>query len=315
MTTTTTLELGDLIDEVLDLIYRDTERPRRVVVGADALASGADTTFTVSTSAAEINVGDIIEFALERTLVTAKSTDATPVITVKRQFAGDPTAGTRATGTEGVLNPLWPRRKVRDAILRAFRGPLATYLPLVLDTTVVTPTNKYYVNVPATAINVERVAYFATTTGDSTGDPVQWCELTGWDFVPYMPTATISTTKFITLPRGLAAGLTLHVAYSAHYAWSGGTNDPAETETVTINLGATDLPALYTAARLVMGRELTRLELDKVEEWNQEEAIRQGTNLRVVRELWGDFFRRLDEARRQVPRSHHRVYKKMRRIG
>jgi hypothetical protein len=315
MATTTTLTLSDIIDEVLDLIYRDTERPRRVVVGSNALSSGSDTTFTVSTDADDINVGDIVEFDQERTLVTAKSADATPIFTVKRAFGGDPTAGAVATGDEGNLNPLWPRRKVKDAVLRAFRGPLGTYLPLVLNTTLTTVSNQYYLEVPAAALEVIRVGYFATTTGDSTGTPVEWVELTGWDYVPYLATGASTTTKLLTIPKGLAAGLELEVAYTAHYAWSGGTASPAEDETVTIELGATDLPALYVAARLVTGRELTRLELDRVEEWNHEAAIRNGVNLRVVSALWGDFYRRLDEARRQERRPKHRTYRKMRRVG
>lgn len=31
--------------------------------------------------------------------------------------------------------------------------------------------------------------------------------------------------------------------------------------------------------------------------------------------MTGDFYRRLDEARRIVPRSRHRTYRKMRRVG
>jgi hypothetical protein len=101
----------------------------------------------------------------------------------------------------------------------------------------------------------------------------------------------------------------LIVTYQAPYTFTG----TGEAATVDVPLGSEDLAPLWAAAYGLSRREVSRSELDKIEEWNQDQAYRQGVNLRLVQQTWGEFYRRLDEARKiqYVPR--HRPYRKMAR--
>ena len=59
---------------------------------------------------------------------------------------------------------------------------------------------------------------------------------------------------------------------------------------------------------------MSRLDLDTLGEWNQDAAIRGGQNLRLMRELWGEYYRRLDEARSIYSVPKHRPYRKMPKV-
>lgn len=318
----TTSTLAQLLDEALDLLYRHTERPLEVVVGSNALADGADTTLTLNTSAQwdAVNVTDVLEYKQELLLVTAKSADATPVFTVVRQYAGTPLEGGAATNERLLLNPLWKRHSVRQRVVRALDGPLAAHFPGVFTTTIARPTNKSYISAPTLCTDVLQVGYFWTNTNDE-----DWVDLAGlWRWDPYV--GGTNSTGIIKIPGAVpgknpnGTTLNLTVVHEAPYVWKnadGSTDtDPEENDTVDLPHGGADLPALYAAAYLLTGRELTRLELDMVSEWNHEEAVRRGFNIQIIREAWQTFYRRVDEARRaRPPLPKTRAYRKLRRIS
>ena len=87
MATTTTVTLGGLIDDTLEMLYRTSERPFQVTVGSSALDSPTDTTLTVD-DASRVQATDVLEIGDELMLITAKSDDSTPVLTVSRGYAG-----------------------------------------------------------------------------------------------------------------------------------------------------------------------------------------------------------------------------------
>lgn len=310
MSSSTTATLSDLLEETLAILYRANERPAQCTLGSDALSSTSDTSFTLAGTYTAVQATTVMEFGQELILVTDRTADAIPTFTGARGYAGSPRS-THLTGEVGLISPLWTRFEVRRAILRAFAGPLTTYLPNLTTSTVTTTANQYFASLPATTIEVFRVAV-SQISGSSLS---VWDEITQWDFHEDVPTSVVATGKMLTFPYGFPAGQALHVTYQTPYAWSGGTADPAETETVSIPSTALDLPALYAAACQVMGREITRLELDRIEEWNQEAAIRQGINLKIATAMWQEFYRRLDEAKRVQNIPRRRPYRKMRQQG
>ena len=87
MATTTTLTLGGLLDDTLEMLYRASDRPFQVEVGSNALDSATDTQLTVS-DASRVQQTDVLEFGDEMCLVTGKSSDATPVVTEARATPG-----------------------------------------------------------------------------------------------------------------------------------------------------------------------------------------------------------------------------------
>lgn len=303
MATLTTLTLQELIEETLSRLYRTTERPRQVVIGSDALSSTSDTTLTLSSGTVP-SVSDVLEVGQELLLVTAVSADATPVITVSRGYAGTP-AVAAASGTIGVVNPLWARFEVRRAILRAFSGTLTVYLPSIVSEAYSSGTGLQYVELPEDTLEVLAVSHMDSNSG-------LLSELYGWHFREDLPASVVASGKLLRVAFAYSAGDEIIITRHAAYAWSD--TPPTEASTITLPSFGEDLPALYASAYLVMNREVSRLELDRIEEWNQEAAIRQGVNLRMAQSLWTEFYRRLDEARRVQNRPKIRPFVKMQRV-
>lgn len=303
MATSVTLTMGDLIDEALDLLHRPVERPRRVVVGSNALSSASDTQLTLSDGADLVQVTSLLEFGQEVVLVTAKSSDADPLFTVQRSYLGGD-AGAVATGAVGYLNPPFPRYQVQRAIEQSIRS-LETWVPNLTTEVYNRVASRRYIQLPATTIEVVR----AQLLNDET---FRWSDLAGWEFVEDLPSSVVSTTKILKVPASVEDDTNVYVTRQTQYAWS--TTPATETSTISLPFGANDVPVLYAVARLSTGREVSRLEVDNVTEWNKEAAIRGGVNLRMVRDLWADYYRRLDEVRRNQNVPRHRPFRKMARL-
>lgn len=312
--------LGELIDDSLEYLYRDAERPRTVVLGADALASVSDTSFTLATSGdwEAVEPLDVLENGRELVVVTAKSSDATPVFTaVRGQLGTTDVRQTAASGAVLTLNPQWTRLRVQKAIERCLRRAMPVTVPSLTTTQVQVGQDKRILEVPATAIDVKRVAWYDTERGE-------WFTLDGWEFVDDVPVAISSTGKMVTLhQRATRLGNVnggnvqpyFQVTYQVPYSWeTGGTSPASEADEIELPMSALDVPVLYAAAYLHLGRELTRLELDRVEEWNQDQAMRQGANLRLVKTAWDSYYQAIDDVRRTQTVPRHRPFRKMRKI-
>jgi hypothetical protein len=236
-------------------------------------------------------------------LVTAKSSGT---LTVQRGYAGTPRGGPYDTGYVLLKNPLWTRQKVRNQILRGLRGTISATVPRIKTATVEVPSTRSYVEVPLDALRVLEVGYL-TNAG-------RWRTVNGWQEVSDLPSVGIegvASGRLLTLPSAArTAGTDLFVKYQAPYEFW--TTDPTEEETVDLFYSSEDLPPLYAAAFLVAGREISRLELNKVEEWNREEMAKAGVNVRTVAQLWQQFYRRVDEVRKLQVVPRHRPYRKMR---
>jgi hypothetical protein len=312
-----------MVEDALDLLYGPNERPLPVTLGSNALTSSpADTTLTLaaSTDWDAVNVSDILESAQERMLVTGKSADATPVFTVIRGYSGT-TPVAAATGASLLVNPLYYRDRVSASVQRCFKRPMPRYLPFVTTTTKTPTSNQYYVDLPADTVDVFRVGYMRIIVSAQQPKRVTWFD--GWEFIDDAdPSLGGGTGKLLTLPPELVVVginvpsiLTLYITYQTAYTWvTGGAAPASEADTIKVPLGAEDIPSLYAAAYIVAGRELSRLEIDKVEEWNHEAAVRQGVNIRIVRERWTEFYQAVEEVKsvQRVPR--HRPYRVRRRV-
>jgi hypothetical protein len=303
----TPLVMSDVINETLDYCHRYTERPKQIVMGATAIAASTDTQITLQ-AGQTVNTSDVLEFGQELMLVTAVSSDATPVVTVSRGYLATTIASSVPTGTVGDVNPLYPRYQVQRAIERCFLG-LNNKLPFIASETYFREPDRQYVILPANTLDVLEVGYFSTSTMLlGAADTFRYTEIGGWQFVQDLPASTWPS-KILRVPSWITNDLQLVVKRRAPYAWS---DTPVlETSTISLPVPANDVPVLFAAAKLVAGREVSRSELDKVEEWNHEAAIRGGVNLRLLQGMWGDYYHRLDELRglQYVPK--HRPYRKM----
>ena len=282
-----TLTMGDLIEEVLDVMYRVTERPRQLVLTA-AVASN-DTSITVDSGSADrIAATDVLE--IDRELMLATSNPASGVVNVSRGYAGT-TAAAHSSGDVGSIGPDYPRTQVDREIRRAFQT-IQTYLPLIETETVYPPDAEGVAEamrpLDENTIDVLEVRYQNPYTTDIR--PLQG----RWEFVDWLPADVDGgyTGKALAVPMNYRAE-PLIVTYQCIYAWTG-SGDNAK---VRIAAGGESLPSDFAAAKLFLGREVSRQEFDQIEEWNQVEAARRGQNLRMAQALWGRFYQRLDEVK------------------
>lgn len=293
--------MSEMIDQTLSELYRLSERPYQTTVGSNDLTSlAADVTLTLGDGTL-VNVSDILEVDAELLLVTGKSADATPVFTVTRRYAGTALAA-HAVDSVVLKSPEFTRTQVKSRIERFFSGPAHTYLPSITSESMQRQPDLQYVIMPATTVRILSVRHFNTLTG-------RVIDVAGWRFEEDLPTDVVATTKLLRLPAIISDDDELVVSWQTTYAWS--PTPVTEASTISAPLGVEDLPVLWASAYLVSRREVTRLELDTVEEWNQEQATRLGVSLRQVRDLWGEFYRRVDEARKTQYIPRHRVFRKM----
>jgi hypothetical protein len=297
MPATVSVSLGALIDEALDGLYRSAERPAQVIVGSNALGTTSDTQLTLSSGS--VDVTDRLEGpAGELMLVTAKSEDATPVYTVSRGYLGT-TKAVQGTGTVLLKNPAFTRSEVTRWIQRAVSSFMNAELPYVEIKEYSRHSTFQYIELPSDSIDVFRVRHFGELDG-------RVADVGGWRFEE-VPTDVVASGKILRVSAGVTEDDELIVDVWRPYSWS----DNTEAGTVPLPLAGRDIPVLWAAAYGQSRREVSRAELDKIEEWNQEQAIRAGVNLRLVRDMWGEVYRRTDEAKEvhRTPRS--RVYRKM----
>jgi hypothetical protein len=302
MSTTVSLTVSEMIETVLAEAYRHTERPLPLVVGSnDLTASSADNTLTLSLNGGNVQVGSVMEFGQELLLVTSK--DSTPTFTVLRGHAGT-TIAAHPQNDAGVLDPYWTRADVQRALVRSVSW-MNSNLPKIATSTLTVATSKFFAEVPANTIKVLEVGINSTNFQD-------YKRIGPWEFVEDLPVSVSSTTKIVKVPTTVGATTSLIVKRQVPWAWetSQARTPASESDTLLLYVGSEDLPTLFAAAYLTARREVSRTDLDRVEEWNQEAAIRQGYNLRLMQALWQEVYRRLDEAKRNVNTPRFRVYRK-----
>lgn len=304
MSVTETLTVSSMIEDTLEKLYRTGERPRIVTMGATNLVDNAAVSFTVQSGDEDLlNVTDVVEFADELILVTGKSSATPPVFTASRGYANTTAVG-HAVGAVGQKNPQWGRRQVRRALERYFDRAGNLWLPNIVSAVKNTTIDKYFVEMPADTMRVLEVSYMHPTSG-------RIVFIDNWTFHPRVPTAKVTSGKALRTPAIVDESDDLLVTYQTAYSFTGSGN---EADTIVVPVGSQDLPCQYAAAYLLAGRELSRTEVDHVEEWNQEQAARSGLNIRLMREMWGQFYRSIDEARRLIDVPRHRPFRKMRHI-
>lgn len=285
-----TLTLGDLVNRVqLDIL--DTGGQGKRVVISQAITTSSQTTFTLA-DATGVNITDLIELGDELMLVTAKSSDPTPVITVARGYFHT-VAGTYAINSVAYVNPRYPRVKIAEAVKRSFSRIDAMGVHLLKSSTVNRVADHAYTEMPVDCRDVLQVLYWGTDG--------RLLELTGWRYYDDLPVAKFSTRKALNLPNYIEDTDELEVVYRAAYRWSTYPDPPVAASTIQIAEGCEDLPVLYASALLVSNREISRMEIDRSEEWNQSAMTGQGQSTALVRAKWQEFYRALDEARR-IPR-------------
>lgn len=301
---TVAISLGTLVDRTLTALQGPESEPAFTRINGTVTTSGDISTFLVD-DPDNISVSNWLQVGAETMLVTAKSADTDPIITVQRGYYRS-TTETLANDNLVHINPRYPRVRVAEAIKRCFNRLESLGLPLVETTTITRETDLKYAEVPANTRDVLRIFYLGTD-----GHPLN---IDGWEYID--AGESISTTgKLVRLPRYVANADTLYMQYRVPYRWASYPDEPNETDEVSMIEGTEDLPVLYAVAWLLGGREIQRQEADVSTEWNEAEPSRNGASISLLRFRWQEFYQAVDLARRLVPAMPlHRPYRKMPRL-
>ena len=302
MATTETLILSDLIDEALAYLYRAQERPRPATLHAN-MAADATTLQVTAATETQVHITTLLECESELMLVTGVDRTTTPdTFTVSRGYA-DTTAVAHTAATAPVLiNPLFPRREIDRKLREFFATTANTWLPKMesVKSSTTSDTAKW-IAMPADCVRVLEVRHWSTNTG-------KIVHVGNWEMHENLPTADFATGKALAVSAAIFSADELIITYIVPHEWVG---TGTEADEITLTFGTRDIPILYAAATTITGRELTRLELDHIEEWNATQAIAQGVPVRYIQQLWNQFYRRIDEAKRLQYVPKHRPYRKM----
>lgn len=300
---TVSVSLATLINNTV--LRLEGSNDRALVTTINDAIDADDTSITVA-DAAGISISDVLELESESVLVTAKTDDAVPVITIARGYYFS-TAATHAAATVCSVNTRYPRVRIATAIQSAFGRMEALGLPLVMSDNYSRTTDKKYVLLPAATRDVLAVYYTAT-------DGRLW-PLDGWTYFDTMDPAEFATGKILRLPRYLQNEDSIQIVTRIPYRWDSYPDPPDDTAEITLYEGTEDLPCLYACAWLLASREISRMNVDRAEEWNQGEASRGGISASVLRLQWQEFYRSLEEAKRLVPAMPvHRPYRRTPRL-
>jgi len=277
----TTVTLGELTDRALNELEAPEERGHQVVLTGDVDSSA--TTFLTSDLSVLSNT-TLIEFEDELVLVT----DAT-VPTVMRGYYGT-TPASHANGTVGYLSPRFPRYRVAQGVISGVKRLEALGLPFFRTSTHTITSRR--VEIPEDVRDVISVQY---------EDAQDIIHDAGFTFYPDLPLTESSTGKAIQLKRLWAADDVIWVTSRIPYRWSTHPSAPDASATIELPEGMEELPALYAAAWMVSGREISRTELDRSTEMSENLPSAGGAGAAIVRNKWQEFYRSLDELRRLEP--------------
>jgi hypothetical protein len=298
--------LDALIDDTLQEVAQYDERGYRVQLDGTGLPATNSNTLSL-VNAERVSTSDVIEFGDELVLVTDVSAAATPVVTVARGYDGT-TPAVHAGTSLGLVNPQFARARVGRALQTAMTRLDAARIFIVKAQTFSRTPGLQYIVMPEDCRQVIRVGVFDESTGRFEEN------VDGWRFFDNLPTTNVSTGKIVRVPRFVMDDDELAVTYRSAYRWSTYPNDPDGPATITLPEGAQDLPALYAAARLCSHREMSRIDLDRSEEWSKSQSVVQGVTSGIVRQMWQEFYKALAEAQSLNPIDIPRPYVPKRRF-
>lgn len=284
---TVTRTLDQLVDDALVEIARYDERGYQVTTTTPLAPT--DTVVSVD-DGLRVSISDVLELDSELMLVSGKSNDVNPSLTVSRGYDGS-TAVAHSTGLHGTVNPMFSRRRAGKAIIRAFARLEASRIYNVTSVQLTRDAGIEHFELPVDCRDVLRVGYF-----DIFGrfEP----NVSGWRFFDDIPTSLVASGRIVRVPRYVTDTDNLVATYRTPFRWSTFPTEPTGSATMSMPEGTEDLPSLYAVAWLCSRRELSRQDIDRSEEWNRTQGYTNGVSSGLVKQMWSEFYRAVDEASR-----------------
>lgn len=284
--------LGSLLATVHDALHSYTaiqENLTALRAGVDA----DDTSIPVVGASSSITRG-LIEIDDELMWVQSEADGALQVPSFGRGFRGT-TAATHSSGAMVTIDPLFPRKNVRQALITAAAAVYPDVYAIKKTTFTFTPVQSTY-ELPAACERVLGVSW------DAIGPTQEWPSLRRWDFVPDANTTGFSTGKAITLREPVEPGRTVQVVYAAPF-----TALAADSDSLT-DAGFTesqyDVLVLGACWRLLQFLEPSRLSLTSAEAQSRGQFSPAGAATNAARQVYALYQQRLAEEKARLTRLH-----------
>ena len=280
------------------LLGSAVERRNRL---AAAVADTTVTTINLTYDLAGIGAGSRIEIDAEEMYVWAVDSTA-KTATVERGFNGS-TAATHADDSIVLVNPRYPRHIILRNLnheLNDLSSPVnGLYQIATVDLTYSPGYDGYDLAGVTNLTSILDVFYEEPTRRD-------WTPIHGWRLNRNLPTADFASGMALFVPSAFP-GSTIRVRYAAPFTTIA--LDTANVET-TSGLPATaiDIPPLGAAARLVLGREVPRNQVESQPASRRAEEVPPGAIANSARGLMAMRSQRIaDEAMRLRAQTPIRV--------
>lgn len=294
-----------LVEDSLNLMYgRPQERPYFTLTTDNPLSAGATTIGVTAGSEANFSQSDLVEIDYE--LIQVNGTSTNQLTSANRGFAGS-TAVSHDQGSRVVKNPTWSKYQQGEAVKHAAQA-IGDHIPNLVSEVYNRATGLQQIGLPGNTMNVVQVRYEITTTG-------KFVDLTGWDFIDRLPTSVVSSGKALRLSALIGDTDDVIVTRQIPWRWYDEsaddgtyTSSPDPEDTLQLPDTAGDLIPVYASAWRTLQREITRSDLERLAEVEEETGRVQGHNIRLTRELWGQFYRRVDEVRSTMNVPKRRPY-------
>lgn len=287
------LTVTRLVDEILDSLHGYVRDQSQATSLSAEMASG-DLTFVVD-EYSQVSRG-LVEIDEELIYVSGVSTAGAATVMPWGRAQNGTTAAAHTTGTKVVMSPLYPRRRVQDAVFGTLREIFPQVYGVSQATLDVTPARTNY-TLPSDCFDVLSVESFVI------GPSQMWLPMRRWR-VNRTPTAVelevlggfypgndMVRVNYITdLPADLSITSLTELGYTQHVH---------------------DLVVLGATARLLMQTEPSRLQVRAVEASGRAEAVPAGSITKVANNLYSMFLQRAraeaDRLQQRYPPQPHFV--------
>jgi hypothetical protein len=274
----------DLTNRAHSLLHSSTGVQEQVTwLTSSATASAL--TLSVNDSSAVSN--GISEVGDELVYVSSSDSDTLAIAPFGRGFRGS-TAASHAVNTQVTFNPTFPRVEIKKAINDALRQTYPSLWQVKSTTFTFTGAQLTY-ELPADCDAVTKVLW------ETVGPSHYWETSYGWRFEPDSEEATGKALTLLDMPL---QGQTVKVVYQASFS---ALADDADTlEGTGFPASAEDVLLYAVAAKLIRFIDVSRMQLDSVENLSRAAVVQAGDAGKVANQMYAMYQQRLAEERSRL---------------
>jgi hypothetical protein len=277
---------SDLTSRIHSLLHSSTGVQEQVT-WLTAAVDDNDLTLPVDDSSA-VSKG-VSEVGDELVYVSSSDSNSLALAPFGRGFRGS-TAASHAINSLVTFNPTFPRVVIKEAINQALKQVYPSLYQLKSTTFTYSGAQLTY-SLPADTEAVHKVLW------EVTGATNYWETSYGWRFEPDSEEATGKALTLVDLPQ---QGRTVKVIYQAGF--SALSADADTLDSIGFPASAEDVLEYAVAAKLIRFMDVSRLQLDNVENLSRAAVVQAGDAGKIANQMFAMYQQRLAEERSRLLR-------------